>query len=86
LKDKFKFQEIKKHYTKSQDKLFEAFSDLYYKYDDDYFIKAADFSCSLKVPFVEKNLDNIENKNEPVFKCIAIIKFEKFIEVISKLK
>lgn len=59
---------------------------LYYKYDDDYFIKAADYSCSFKVPFVEKNLDNIENKNEPVFKCIAIIKFEKFIEVISKLK
>lgn len=58
---------------------------LYYKFDDEYFINAADFVTSIKVPYDEKNLENIENKSEPVYKTILIIKAEKFNSIVDSL-
>ena len=59
--------------------------DLYYKFDDEFLIKEADFYTYLKVPFLEKQLENIENKNEPVYKGIVVIRADKFNLIIDKL-
>lgn len=58
---------------------------LYYKYDDEYFLREAEQKVIYKVPLKEKELDNIENKNEPIYKAIMIISAEKFYKVINFL-
>ncbi len=58
---------------------------LYYKFDDQYFVNAADFATSIKVPYNEKNLENIENKSEPIYKTILILRADKFKSVVESL-
>jgi hypothetical protein len=58
---------------------------LYYKFDDQHFLKEADFLTTFKVPLKDKNLENIENKTEPIYKAIAIINAQKFYKVIDFL-
>lgn len=58
---------------------------LYYKYDDEYFLREADQKYIYKVPLKEKELDNIENKNELIYKAIMILSVEKFYKVVEFL-
>lgn len=58
---------------------------LFYKYDDEYFLKSAEYCMIYKLPLLEKGLENIENKNEPIYKAIMIITAEKFYSVIKYL-
>lgn len=58
---------------------------LYYKYEDEYIVKASDFVVTYKYPLAEKELDNLENLNEPIYKAIGIIEYKKYLEVVSYL-
>lgn len=58
---------------------------LFYKFDDEYLVKEAEFVTTFKLPLKEKELENIENKNEPIYKAIAIISMEKFNNIVDHL-
>jgi hypothetical protein len=58
---------------------------LFYKFDDEYFLKESECSTIFKIPFQEKSLENIENKNEPVYKAIMLLTANKFYNVVKYL-
>ncbi len=58
---------------------------LYYKFDDEYFLRESECSTIFKIPFQEKSLENIENKNEPVYKAIMLLTASKFYNVVKYL-
>ena len=58
---------------------------MFYKFDDYHFLKESDYNVIYKLPLQEKNLENLENKNEPIYKVIMLLTAEKFNKVVDYL-
>lgn len=48
-------------------------------------MKNSEYTCTYKVPLKEKELDNIENKGELIYKSIMLMTSEKFYQTIDLL-
>ena len=59
---------------------------LYYKYETPYFRAKAELQLNYKINFVEHNMELCENKNQPQYMNISIIKSMDFYKVLSELK
>ena len=59
---------------------------LYYKYETPYFRAKAELQLNYKINFVEHNMELCENKNQPQYMNISIIKSMAFYKVLSELK
>lgn len=56
---------------------------LYYKYEDEYIAKDADYVSIFKLPLYEKELELLENKDEPIYKMICLISSEKYYKIVD---
>jgi protein BCP1 len=59
--------------------------DLYYKFEEEHFVKSSDVSLFYKIPYEEKFNDFQENTNEKQYFNICFISTQKFVEVINFL-
>lgn len=58
---------------------------MFYKFDDYHFLKESDYNVIFKLPLYEKQLENLENKNEPIYKVAMLLTAEKFYKVVDFL-
>ena len=58
-------------------------SNLYYKYEDEYIAKDSDYVSIFKLPLYEKELELLENKDEPIYKMICLISSEKYYKIVD---
>ena len=54
---------------------------LYYKFEDEDIINKSVLNFSYKIPYAQKDLEILENKNEPQYKSISFIKFNDFLNI-----
>jgi len=59
---------------------------IFYKYEEEAFVKNSVISFSYKIPLQEKNLGFLENSNEPQHKFIAILKMTAFLKLIDEMQ
>ena len=59
---------------------------LYYKYETPYFREKAEIQLNYKINFLEHDMGLCENKNQPQYMNISIIKAVDFYKVLSELK
>ena len=68
-----------------KNKLEDISEDLFYKFEDEHFLKDSEVNLSYKIPYDKKFLDFQENTNEPQYYNICFIKTDKFVQVIDSL-
>ena len=56
----------------------------YYKFETPLFLQKAVASAEYKIPYKEKNLEYLENPNEPQYINILIIKASDYFDVLEK--
>jgi hypothetical protein len=61
-------------------------NEIYYKFEDDYFAKAALAQIKYKIPYAQKIKDFVENSNEPQYFNIIFLKTSEFFKVIKNIQ
>lgn len=68
---------------KKDEKLAEN-SEAYYKFEIPFFLKNAVASIEYKIPYKEKNLDILENSNQPQYIKILFLKAKEYYDIIQQ--
>ena len=55
----------------------------YYKFEMPLFIKESEVSFEYKIPYNMKNMEYLENKNEPQYVSIAILKAQNYFRILK---
>jgi protein BCP1 len=77
VKQKVQPKKAKKVKTESTEQ------NLYYKYEEEYFVQHADICLTYKIPYEQKFSEFNENTNEPQYFSLIFIRTEKFLEVVN---
>ena len=54
---------------------------VYYKFEDEEIINKSLVNFSYRIPYAQKDLEILENKNEPQYRNIAFISFQDFLNI-----
>jgi len=61
-------------------------NDIYYKFEDDYFVRESLAQIKYKIPYDKKFADFIENSSEPQYLNILFLKAADFYRVIKEIQ
>ena len=77
-----KFVICEQRKTEKKPKLDKKSEDIvYYKFEDEEIINKSIVNFSYKIPYAQKDLEILENKNEPQYKNIAFIMYKDLIDI-----
>ena len=67
-----------------KDEAFNENNEAYYKFETPLFFKKTVASIEYKIPYKEKNMDVLENSNQPQYVKILFIKAQDYFDIIQK--
>jgi protein BCP1 len=74
----------KKNKKVKKDEALNGNNEAYYKFETPLFFKKAVASIEYKIPYKEKNMDVLENSNQPQYVKILFIKAKDYFDIIQK--